>query len=150
MKRIFGFALGSVLCLALAGVAATAADLDYTVGDFAVTMATTMNLTVPQAGFNAETATAALREAGVVVKGDLKSALKEADVVNALSQLGLNLTTGNPDRSVSQSRADQILKAFDGALAPGVESSSDKGNDPPGGGFGRGGKGKVSPSDGGR
>jgi hypothetical protein len=149
MKRIFGFALGSVLCLALAGVAATAADSDYTVGDFAVTMATTMNLTVPQAGFNAETAAAALREAGVVVKGDLKSALKESDVVNALSQLGLNLTTGNPDRSVSQSRADQILKAFDGALTPGVESS-DHGNDPPGGGFGRGGKKQSSPSDGGR
>lgn len=144
MKRIFGFALGSVLCLALAGVAAMAAD--YTVGDFAVKMATTMNLTAPQGGFNAETAAVALREAGVVLKGELKGELKEADVVAALSQLGLNLTTTTPDRNVSQARADQILKAFDGILA--TESTSDKGNNPPGGGFGRGGKKHASPSDG--
>ena len=149
MKQGARFMLGLVLGVALAGLAATAAEPDYTVGDFAVAMATTMNLAAPPEGFNAETAATALREAGVVVKRDLKSALNEADVVNALGQLGLNLTTGNPDRSVSQSRADQILKAFDGVLAPGVEKS-DKGNDPPGGGFGRGGKKHASPSGGGR
>jgi hypothetical protein len=148
MKRIFGLALGSVLCLALAGVAATAADSQYTVGDFAVQMAAAMNLAVPNGGFNAETATNALREAGVVLKGDPKSELKEADIVAALSQLGLNLTTTSPDRNVSQARADQILKAFDGVLT--TESTSDKGNNPPGGGFGRGGKKHASPSDGGR
>ena len=146
MKRLAGFALGTVLCLALAS-GTMAAEKNFTVGDFAVQMAAAMKLEAPQGGFDAKTASVALREAGVVLEGDLAKALQEDDVVGALSQLGLTLTTSTPDRAVSQTRAADILKTFDGVFAT-EASTSDKGNNPPGGGFGRGGKKHASPSDG--
>jgi hypothetical protein len=133
MKRVLEFALCSVLSVSSSVISGAAADPEYTLGDFAVAMATTMRLAVPQDGFNSETATAALREAGIVLKGDSRSALTEADVVSALGQLGLKLTTGNPGRSVPESRAVQILKVLDGAVAAGAESSDRGGQLPTGG-----------------
>ena len=138
MKSMLGFALYLTLSASLSAAADPPAAPEYTLGDFAVAMATTMRLALPQGGFSAETATAALHEAGIVLKGDSRSALTEADVVSALGQLGLKLTTGNPGRSVPESRAVQIFKALDGAVAAGAESSEPGGQprtgDPEGGG----------------
>lgn len=144
MKRILGFALGLMLCTGLA----VAADSPFTVGDFAVKMAKAMDLAAPEEGFNADSALTALRDAGVELKGDLGGELKEAELVQVLEQLGLDVTTSNPDRVVSSDRADSILSAFDSAFGTEGTSTSDKGNNPPGNGFGRGGKKRASPSDG--
>ena len=117
MRRCPRFALGSALCLSLVGLSAAIAGSQLTVGDFALKMALAMKLTAPEGGFNAESATAALRDAGVVLKGDFDSELNEGGLVQALNQVGLKLTTSSPDRIVSEPRADKILRAFEGNLA---------------------------------
>jgi hypothetical protein len=123
MRKVLGFALCSVLALPLPAVESTTPGPEYTLGDFAVAVATTIRLAVPQGGFSAESATAALREAGISLEGDSKSALTEADLVKALGQLGLKLTTENPRRHVPEARAVQILKVLEGTVARDVESS---------------------------
>ena len=109
MKRILGLALGSVLCMAVVG-AAVAADANYTVGDFAVNLA---KMVTHRADFTPEAAAAYLEELGVELEGDLSSPVSEAEFVEALNQLGLNLTTSNPQREVAEPHADQVFQLFD-------------------------------------
>jgi hypothetical protein len=74
-------------------------------------------------------AIAALKNAGVEIDGDLDSELTEAAVVDALNQLGLNLTTSIPDGTVSQATANQLLANFglkDGAQFSRTEATKTK------------------------
>ena len=116
MKKIVGFAAGVILCLPLVGLTTMVADSEYSVGEFAVSLANSLDLKAPPAGFDAASAALALREAGVEIGGDLKGELREADMVDALNQLGLNVMTSTPGDAVSQTKANQILKAY--SLSP--------------------------------
>jgi len=117
----------------------------YTVGDLAVRLAHDLRVKTP--GEGAEIASAALGSAGVTISGDLTRELREKDVVEIVNQLGLHLTTSSPARAVDETRLDRLLAlvfvapAFEGR---GGESASDRGNNPPGGGFGRS-KSQASP-----
>jgi len=117
----------------------------YTVGELALRLATELRLDVP--GEGAEVASAVLASAGVTISGDLTRELRERDVAEILNQLGLQLTTSNPDRAVGDAKVELLLGLV--VVAPGTEgsggaSASDRGNNPPGGGFGRS-KGQASP-----
>ena len=119
MKRILGFAVGSVLCLALVGVPASAADSEATVGDFAVSLA---KMVTKRPSFTEKDAVALLGQMGIELQGNVDEALKQGFVVDALNQLGANLTTSNPEQPMTGSDADQIIRLFDaGAGFPGTE-----------------------------
>ncbi len=112
MKKVVGFVVGLILCLPLVGITAMVTDSTYTVGEFAVVLANSLDLAPPAEGFDSETALATLGEAGVALDRDAGAALTEAAVVDALNQLGLNVTTSSPGATVSQSTANQLLASF--------------------------------------
>lgn len=113
MKRILGFALGAVLCLTL-GTAGVMAEDSYTVGDLAVRLA---QMVTDKADYTPEAAAAVLGQIGVNLKGDLNERVTEAYLVNTFNQLGTNLTTSNPDKSISRADADKLFTMFDSGLA---------------------------------
>lgn len=130
MKRRYPLAIAAVFSLLAAGalygwaqqaVPATATpgsqQQDVTVGFFAIRLATALDLPVPQAGFDEESASWALWKAGVRVSPQVHKTLTERDVVDALSQLGFALTTTRPDVSVNARRAEAIVNTFVGASA---------------------------------
>jgi hypothetical protein len=119
-----------------------------TVGDLAVRLAGEMAL--KPSGPDAEAARQALAGAGVQVGGDLQRTLREKDVADILNQLGLHLTTSKPDRPVDGTKVDRLFDLVfqgTGTENKGGVSASDRGNDPPGGGFGRS-KSHASPHNG--
>ena len=125
MKKVVGFVAGLVLCLPLVGIAAMVTDSAYTVGEFAVVLASSLDLAPPEEGFDSETALATLNAAGVALDQDPDAALTEAAVVDALNQLGLNVTTSSPDTAVSRSTANQVLASF-GLKGPGSFVKAEK------------------------
>lgn len=142
----------ALVVLMLAGsaavIAAPAEEAPATVGDLAVRLAGEMQLK-PE-GPDAEAARAALAAAGVQVTGDLARTLREKDVTEVLNQLGLRLTTSQPDRTVDRTKIGRLLDLVFQAPATegaGGDSTSDRGNNPPGGGFGRS-KSQASPHNG--
>jgi hypothetical protein len=136
--------------------ASAAVAVSESVGGFAVRMATALQLPGPRGGFTAETAAAALWQVDVKVQLALSKPLTEADVTNALSQIGFALRTDEPDRFVSSSRADTIVSTFVNSAAVAERlrmrrisvSVSGNGGDDFNNGNGRGGKfkRKNSPS----
>jgi hypothetical protein len=109
MTRMRGWALGSMLLILVASLAG-AADADYTVGDFAVNLA---KMVTHKADFTPEEAADYLEELGVELSGDLTATVSEAEFVEALNQVGLNLTTTDPAREVSEPHAGQVFQLFD-------------------------------------
>jgi hypothetical protein len=109
MKRIKALVLGSILCLALAGLTVASEAEVYTVGDFAVNLA---KMVTNKADYTPEEATAYLRELGVDL-GELDATVDEQLFVDTLNELGISLTTANPGREVTQPNADQVFRMFD-------------------------------------
>lgn len=83
-----------------------------TVGDFAVQLASALQLPAPRGGHSAESASAALWKVGVKIQPDFRKALTESDVTGTLSQIGFNLTTEDPGRFVSSERSGNIINTF--------------------------------------
>lgn len=145
----FAAVLGLALGLVASGtfVAADDGAAVFTIGDLAVRLAQDLRVDLPAEG--AEAATAALASAGVTISGDLTRQLREKDLTEILNQLGLHLTTSKPDRPVDEARLGRLLDLLIEAPATegaGGVSTSDRGNNPPGGGFGRS-KSQASPHD---
>jgi hypothetical protein len=103
-----GLALGVVLCLALAGVAAASEAEAYTVGDFAVNLA---KMVTSKADYTPEEAAAYLEEVGVKL-GDLNAAVDEEIFVGAFNRLGVNMITERPDAGVTGDKANRVFQLF--------------------------------------
>jgi hypothetical protein len=147
--RRFAALLSVALGIAACGVlqAADVGAAAYTVGDLAIRLAHDLRVEVSAEG--ADVASAALVSAGITISGDLTRPLREKDLIDVLNQLGLHLSTSKPDRTVDEVRLGRLLDLV--LATPATEgengvSSSDRGNNPPGGGFGRS-KSHASPHD---
>ena len=137
--------LSSILFAASTQVGTGREARAYTVGDLALRLAVELGLEmetpVP------EQARQALAAEGIEVAGELGRLLVEDDVVGILNQMNLHLSTSKPDRPVDEAKVELLLGLLGG---PGTEikggiSASDRGLNPPGGGFGRS-KSKASPN----
>ncbi len=118
MTRILGVALG--LAVGLMGTAAVASDGEYTVGDFAVRLAQMMT---DELDYDTpEAAVAVLGQIGVDLKGDLQGEVTEEYVIDVFNrQLGTDLTTSNPGRTVDRRAADRIFGLLDPLGNPALE-----------------------------
>lgn len=118
MKRVLRAFLGSALCLCLASAVALAAPSSngaahMKVGEFAVLMAKAMNLPAE----SVDAAVRSLQGANVRVAGGHDKDLVEGDLINLLSQIGINVTTSDPARKVTKDRAGEIVGAFSADFA---------------------------------
>ena len=109
MKRIQVVALGSVLCIALAGMIMASQAEVYTVGDFAVNLA---KMVTNKADFTPEQAAAYLKKVGVDL-GDLDSQVDEEIFVGAFNRLGVNMVTAMPESEVGADKAGRVFQLFD-------------------------------------
>ena len=154
MKRVLRGFLGLTLCLGLANAAALAVPArasqapartaPYTVGEFAVDLVAAMG----QQGQSADAAVATLRGRGVRI-GNPSAPLSEGDLVNVLTQVGISVTTTQPDKNVDKSRGREVIGAFSAQLSGGkistgcvgcTDGSGANPNDDFNNGNGRGGK----------
>jgi len=143
LAAVVGLVVGITASGALLAQGDTASD--YTVGDLAVRMAHDLGIAAPEV--KPVDASAALAARGITITGDLTRPLLEKDVTEILNQLGLNLTTSRPERRVDEVKVGRLLDLVLGAVGAegaGGVSTSDRGNSPPGGGFGRS-KSQASP-----
>ena len=109
MKRIQVVALGTVLCIALAGMIMASQAEVYTVGDFAVNLA---KMVTNKADYTPEQAAAYLKKVGVDL-GDLDSQVDEEIFVGAFNRLGVNMVTARPESNVGSEKADRVFQMFD-------------------------------------
>lgn len=121
-----------------------------TVGDFAVQLASALQLPGPRGGFSSESASLALWKAGLKVHPDSRKPLTEADITAVFAQMGFNLTSEDPGRAVTAERSMTIIGTF---VSPGGMRSmlsAANGGDDFNNGNGKGGKfkrkGPKSPS----
>jgi hypothetical protein len=102
---------GLVACFFLLSGAAMASEAqDLTVGDLAVSLT---KLITHKTDVQTEDAVAYLQAIGVELPADLDARVSEAAMVDALQQIGVRLTTSNPDRTVSDADAGRIFRMFD-------------------------------------
>ena len=109
MKRIQVVALGTVLCIALAGMIMASQAEVYTVGDFAVNLA---KMVTNKADYTPEQAAAYLKKVGVDL-GDLDSQVDEEIFVGAFNRLGVNMVTARPESAVGSDKAGRVFQMFD-------------------------------------
>ncbi len=109
MKRIQVVALGTVLCVALAGMIMASQAEVYTVGDFAVNLA---KMVTNKADYTPEQAAAYLKKVGVDL-GDLDSQVDEEIFVGAFNRLGVNMVTSRPESTVGSDKAGRVFQMFD-------------------------------------
>ena len=109
MKRIQVVALGTVLCVALAGMIMASQAEVYTVGDFAVNLA---KMVTHKADYTPEQAAAYLEKLGVDL-GDLDSQVDEEIFVGAFNRLGVNMVTARPESAVGSDKAGRVFQMFD-------------------------------------
>ena len=109
MKRIQVVALGTVLCIALAGMVMASQAEVYTVGDFAVNLA---KMITHKADYTPEQAAAYLKKIGVDL-GDLDSQVDEEIFVGAFNRLGVNMVTARPESAVGSDKAGHVFQMFD-------------------------------------
>ncbi len=109
MKRIQVVALGTVLCVALAGMIMASQAEVYTVGDFAVNLA---KMVTNKADYTPEQAAAYLQKLGVDL-GDLDSQVDEEIFVGAFNRLGVNMVTARPTSAVDSGQAGNVFQMFD-------------------------------------
>lgn len=83
-----------------------------TLGEFAIHVATRIELPAPSGGFTPEAAAWALLQKGVRVRPELGAPLVEGDVVSILSGLGYRLRTTTPSRVMTRDRLDAITTVF--------------------------------------
>jgi hypothetical protein len=152
MRKVVRAFLGTALCLCLVGAVAVAAApkgskaQPVSVGFFAKELARAMNLKV-SGDLTEASAVKALRELGLSL-GSPKGQLTEGRLVTVLGQLGINVRTSNPGRSVTEAKASAVVRTFRGELGraaaasgrTGIESSDPNPNDDFNNGNGKGGK----------
>jgi len=92
---------------AVGAVAAT-----FSVGQFAVELAKSLNLKAPESEFTPDSAAWALWQNGVRIRPDLDRDLTEADVAATMQQLGFSLTASNPAKTVPAEKAGLVLNTF--------------------------------------
>ncbi len=109
MKRIQVVALGTVLCIALAGMIMASQAEVYTVGDFAVNLA---KMITHKADYTPEQAAAYLKKLGVDL-GELDSQVDEEIFVGAFNRLGVNMVTARPENVVGSDKAGHVFQMFD-------------------------------------
>lgn len=97
-----------IACLALMW-SPVAASHDYTVGDFAVDLAT---MITNGAQYGPEEASVLLQELGLGIDHDLDATLDESRLVESLNSLGTSLTTTNPSREVTSDLAGRVFRMF--------------------------------------
>lgn len=119
MKKIVGGGL-AILCLVLLGAAPASDRTECTVGEFAVRLA---EMVTQKTDYTPETAQALLDNLGVKLDAGLEDVLREETLVGTLNQLGADLRTSNPDRSMNAQDAQRILGMFD-ALGSGSTEAS--------------------------
>jgi len=83
-----------------------------TVGEFLVHVAKALKLQAPQGGFNAESASFALRGKGVEIDTAATAMLTEADAVKVLDGLGYRVVTKTPSRTVNDQQAKLLITTF--------------------------------------
>ena len=125
MKRVLRGFLGLTMCLGLANAAALAVPArasqapartaPYTVGEFAVDLVGAMG----QQAQSADAAVATLRGKGVRI-GNPSAPLSEGDLVNVLTQVGISVTTTQPDKGVDKTRGREVISAFSSQLSRGL------------------------------
>lgn len=115
---------GAVLAAALASgnaeekTAAKASESpaarEYTVGDFAVNLAQSLHLALPegQRSFTPESATKVLWKNGVRIQADSRKELTEEVLTSTMTQLGFNLVPNEAGRAVTADRAESALSTF--------------------------------------
>jgi hypothetical protein len=96
--------------LFLAGTVAAASEAEvYTVGDFAVNLA---SMVTNKADYTPEEAVAYLEKLGVSL-GEFGSQVDEEMFVDAFNRFGITLTTSNPERAVGEDNAGRVFRMFD-------------------------------------
>lgn len=83
-----------------------------TIGEFLVQVATALKLQAPQGGFNAESASFALRGKGVQIDTAANAMLTEVDAVKVLDGLGYRVVTKTPSRTVNDQQAKLLITTF--------------------------------------
>ena len=83
-----------------------------TLGEFAIRAASGLGIQPPPTGFTPEGAAWSLFPKGIKLRPDLAAPLTEADVVDALTQLGFKIRTTTPSRVVSRDRFEILCKSF--------------------------------------
>lgn len=127
MSKVVRAFVGTAMCLCLVGAMAFAAaprgtkSQPITVGDFAVQLVGAMNLQV-SGDLTEESAMTALRQLGLNL-GSAGSRLTEGDLVRVLGQLGVNVRTASPGRSVTEAKASAVVRTFRGELSRAATSS---------------------------
>lgn len=110
MSKFRSVVVSTALCLILGSAAVIAApDADYTVGDFAVSLA---KMITSKADYTPEQAAAYLERVGVEL-GDLNAQVDEEAFVGAFNRLGVQLVTSAPDAEVSGDKAGRVFQMFD-------------------------------------
>jgi len=94
----------------LSVVVASSDEPEFTVGEFAVSLA---NMITNKSDFAAQEAAAYLHEVGVELSGDLDSEVTEQDLAEVLNQMGLRVGTSSPERIVTDETADHLFQMFD-------------------------------------
>lgn len=101
----------AMLCLVPMGMAvASSAGTDYTVGDFAVNLA---KMITQKSAIEPTDAVVFLDKLGVELHGELDSQVSEQAMTDAFNQLGVSLTTSNPERTVTAQKAGHVFQMFD-------------------------------------
>ena len=121
---LLGVAGGYAITQSKLSAGAKAEPVAPTVGEFAVRLASKMNLSSEVS--TPEQALAALRAAGVVSGEPLNlgAPLTESAIVRLTSPLKLGLTTQSPDRKFSREQTDTFFSVFSGTLRKGVGKTS--------------------------
>jgi len=88
------------------------APLTITLGEFAVKVATQLQLAAPSGALTPEGAAWALLQKGVRLRPELGSPLVEGDVVGILTGLGYHIRTTTPSRVMTRDRLDAIVTVF--------------------------------------
>ena len=111
MRKNLGVFVSLALCsFLLSGTVVASEKQDLTVGDLAVNLT---KLITHRADVEAADAVALLQALGVELPADLEARVSEAGLVDALQQIGVRLTTSNPDRMVSSDDAGRVFSMFD-------------------------------------
>jgi hypothetical protein len=108
MRIWVSVAVFSLLPLSLA--VASSAEPEYTVGEFAVDLA---KMITNKADFSAAEAAGYLEQVGVELPGTLDSTVSEEELVDVLNQVGVHVSTSNPERTVAADTAGRLFQMFD-------------------------------------
>lgn len=131
MKSLIRCGATAVAVALVVAVAAPAFAANITVGEFVQRVAIVKNLDAT----DARVATDSLRTAGVRLPADLdlNAQLTESHVVAISREVGLRLTSSNPDRVFESDQVDSFFVAFSSELVEPTTATEDDGYPSPNG-----------------